>query len=34
MDQKYKDSLIHSVKTDELDNDLDEWWERGEICAR
>ena len=34
MDQKYKDSLIHSVKTDELDNDLDEWWERSEICAR
>ncbi len=34
MDQKYKDSLIHSVKTDELDNDLDEWWERSEICSR
>ena len=34
MDQKYKDSLIHSVKTDELDNDLDEWWERSEICAK
>jgi uncharacterized protein (UPF0332 family) len=34
MDQKYKDSLIHSVKIDELDNDLNEWWERSEICAR
>lgn len=34
MDQKYKDNLIHSVKTDELDNDLDEWWERSEICAK
>lgn len=34
MDQKYKDSLIHSVKNDELDNDLDEWWERSEICSR
>ena len=34
MDQKYKDSLIHSVKTDELCNDLDEWWERSEICSR
>ena len=34
MDQKYKDSLIHSVKIDELDNDLDEWWERSEICSR
>jgi len=34
MDQKYKDSLIHSVKIDELDNNFDEWWERSEICSR
>lgn len=33
MDQKYKDNLIHSVKTDKLNNDLNEWWERSEICA-
>lgn len=33
MDQKYKDSLIHSVKTDMLVNDLNEWWERSEICS-
>lgn len=34
MDQKYKDCLIHSVKNDDLYNDLDEWWERSEICSR
>lgn len=34
MDQKYKDSLIHSVKTDELDNDFNEWWKRSDKCAR
>ncbi len=34
MNQKYKDSLIHSVKTDELDNDLDGWWKRSEICSK
>jgi len=34
MDQKYQDSLNHSVKTDELNNDLDEWWKRSEICSR
>ena len=34
MNQKYKDSLIHSVKIDEQNNNLDEWWERSEMCAR
>ncbi len=34
MNQKYKDSLIHSAKTDELNNDSEEWWERSEKCSR
>ena len=34
MDQRYKSSLNHSVKMDELNNNLDEWWERSEICSK